>query len=440
MGIKILKKLNTCLPDSVKNLFAPVIRGGLINNKLFEYQYNCLMKADSLNSSELETIRNRYLKETLVHAYEHTRYYRRIFDDCKFDVYNFSDPDQLKKLPLLSKKEIVENFEDILADDIQDYYEGITGGSTGTPLKLLLSKESIYLERAFVYHYFQKFGYDYKKSKIASFRGTNFNGKNVRTNPLYNEIQMNPCNINNDTIYDYWRTIRKFGAEFLHGFPSAIYSFCKYADENNISLNKKIKAVFCVSENLYDFQKEYIEKVLGCPCTSFYGHTERNAFAEMDDDGLYRFNGLYGYCELTEKNEIVSIGFINKKMPLIRYVVDDTAVPLGNGYKITGHRDGFLYGKNGELLSGASLEVHSDLIEKIISYQLVQREKGKLIVIYIPGKEFEKNDEESFRRLFQDKVGGALDVEIKGVQEMILTKRSKFKLIVQELPGINDEH
>lgn len=434
MGISVLKKLNTVMPDSIKKALSPFIRGGLVKNEVFIQQYNALIRADSLGEKDIKKMQIMYLKDTLTHAYEHTKYYKKVFDESGFDVYSFSNPEQLSVIPLLTRKDIIDNFEQLQADDIVDYYEAITGGSTGTPLKLNLAKESIYKERAFVYHFFQKFGYDYKKSKVASFRGTNFKRNNIKANPLYNEIQLNPCNINGDTIVEYYNAISNFGAEFLHGFPSAIYSFCKYAESRDIKLSGKYKAVFCVSENLYDFQKQFIEKALGCPCTSFYGHTERNALAEMDVQGLYHFNELYGYYELTENNEIVSTGFINRKMPLIRYVVDDTAIPSEEGFIIQGHRDGFLYGKNGELLSGASLEVHSEIIDKIISYQLVQRETGRLVVYYIPNRGFDEKDKGLFRQLFQNKVGDSLDVEVEEVKQMILTKASKFKLIIQETP------
>ena len=433
MGIGILKKLNTMMPDSIKNLFAPFIRKGLIDNRIFVNQYDALIQADSLSEESREELRDAYLKDTLIHAYEHTVYYRNLFDNLGFDVYNFSHPEQLSIVPLLTRKDIIEHFEELQSDDITDYYENITGGSTGTPLKLNLSKESIFRERAFVYHFFNRYGYDYKKSKVASFRGTNFNGKNVRANPLYKEIQLNPCNISNGTIHEYYDAIKRFGANYLHGFPSAIYSFCKYADTNNLKVRGMFNAAFCVSENLYDFQKQYIENILECPCTSFYGHTERNAFAEMNEIGLYNFNNLYGYHELSKDNEIVSTGFLNKKMPLIRYVVDDTAIQAGKGYRITGHRDGFLYGRNGELLSGASLEVHSNLIDRIMSYQLVQKEKGRLIVMYTPNKDFSHNDKEALRQLFQNKVGTALDIHVEEVDKMILTKANKFKLIIQEV-------
>lgn len=281
MGIALLKKLNTHLPDSVKLAFAPIIRWNLIYNSVFQKHMEELNMMDNQTYAEIESTQFIKLKETLIHAYEHTKYYRNLFEEAGFDVYKFSAVDELHKIPVLTKQLITEHFEDLQADDIQDYYSATTGGSTGEPLKVYLDRDSIYKEKAFIYHFWEKFGYDYKSSRLASFRGTNFGGRNFKANPLYNEIQCNPCNINRDTIVEYYHRINKFGVTFLHGFPSAIYSFCKFAKEALLEIKNKYRAVFFVSENVYDFQRTFIEETLGCPTAAFYGHSERAVFAEQ---------------------------------------------------------------------------------------------------------------------------------------------------------------
>lgn len=88
-------------------------------------------------------------------------------------------------------------------------------------------------------------------------------------------------------IFDeYIKKMDSFGVEFLHGFPSAIYSLCEYAKQLNIDLKNKYKAVFLISENIYDFQKSMIKEILGCDTFAFYGHTERTVFAEQIGGGI----------------------------------------------------------------------------------------------------------------------------------------------------------
>ena len=286
MGIALLKKLNTCMPDRMKQLIAPVIRAKLIYNAEFQKQFNALEKAQYSSAADIEKMQFEKLKSVLIHAYEHVPYYHKTFDECELNVYDIKDSSEISKIPTLDKAAILANFDELQADDIDDFYSATTGGSTGTPLKVNLDRDSIYKERAFIYHFWEQHGYSYKSSKMASFRGTDFNGKISKYNPLYNEIQMNPCEINADTIDKYIKKMDSFGVEFLHGFPSAIYSLCKYAKQLNIDLKGKYKAVFLISENVYDFQKNMIKEILGCDTFAFYGHTERAVFAEQTGGGI----------------------------------------------------------------------------------------------------------------------------------------------------------
>lgn len=180
----------------------------------------------------------------LIHAYEHTVYYRNLFNQTNFDPYRFESFEELSSIPLLTKELIESNFEDIQADDVLDSYVGETGGSTGKPLRVLLERASIYKEKAFIYHFWAKYGYDYKKSRVATFRGVDFNGKITKINPLYSEIILNPFILAEKNVDIYVSKINRFGAEFVHGYPSAISNFCRLLNKNNIKLKKPVKAVF----------------------------------------------------------------------------------------------------------------------------------------------------------------------------------------------------
>lgn len=422
------------MPDSMKNILAPIIRGKLIYSKVFREQMNELDRMDSMTYADIEKKQFEKLKATLIHAYENTEYYKKCFDEVGFNVYEFSNLEQFKMIPVLTREQIIQNLDSLFADDITDYYSATTGGSTGSPLKVYLDRDSIYREKAFIYHFWSRYGYDYKSSKLASFRGTDFDGKNFKSNPLYNEIQVNPSNINGNTIREYCKKIEKFGAEFLHGFPSAIYSFCRFAEEAGINLKGKFKAVFFISENVYDFQRDYIEKSLGCVAAAFYGHSERAVFAEENSvRGGYSFNDFYGYWEVDEKGNIICTGFINQKTLLIRYELDDRAEKYADRYKITGHRDGIIYGKNNEIISLAAINLHSEKLNMVTGFQMYQKEKGKLLVKFVPSKTYVQGDYEVVRSIFQKQAGNSVDVTIEITNSLELTQRGKFKLLIQEI-------
>ena len=133
---------------------APLIRSGLIKNGAFIEQYRALKEAELLNEHELKELQFNQLKTVLIHAYEHTSYYRDLFNQADFNPYQFETVEELRKIPLLTKELIESNFDALQADDISDFYVGETGGSTGKPLRFYWSVHQ-YIRKK---HLFTTFG------------------------------------------------------------------------------------------------------------------------------------------------------------------------------------------------------------------------------------------------------------------------------------------
>ena len=51
-----------------------------------------------------------------------------------------------------------------------------------------MDNSSIYRERAFVYNHWASLGFDFKKSKLMTFRGIEVKNKIYKLNPIYNEV------------------------------------------------------------------------------------------------------------------------------------------------------------------------------------------------------------------------------------------------------------
>lgn len=436
MKAKTLKKLNDKIPDFIKIIISKPIRYMLINNNVFKNEYRRIIEFKSLNNQEREKIQFDNLKKILCYAFENTIYYKKIFSSIGFNPYNMKSLSDIKKIPLIAKEDIIQNENSIISKEKLDYYIATTGGSTGKPLKILLEKESIYKEKAFIYSYWSNLGYDYKKSKLVTFRGVNFYNKIKKINPIYNEILLNPFILNEKNISDYIKIINKFKADYIHGYPSAIYNFCKLIYMNNLKLDVKIKGVFFISENVYKNQREFIEEVLNCKTLSFYGHSERAVFAEEYNE-KYTFNDLYGYSEVVNINgekRIVCTGFLNKKMPLIRYLTDDYVEGEEGKYAIVGHRSqNYLIGKNNEVISMAAMEFHSNVFSKIRFYQFEQNEKGKVVFNIVEENKLISEDIEKINYELKKKFDDIIEYEIRFVNKPKLTSRGKFNLLIQNI-------
>lgn len=435
MGISLLKKINERTPYWVKKPFSKIIRSKLVNNKEFTTTYSKLLNYDTMNKDEISKLQIEMLRNTLIHAYEHTVYYHRLFDEIGIDIYRDFSFDMLKQIPTLTKKELKNHFEEILADDITDSYLVTTGGTTGEPTRVQMEKNAIYREWAFVYHYWSKFGYDYKSSKLATLRGVDLGNKLYEVNPLYAEVRLNPFALNDKTIEEYVKIVDNYGSDFIYGYPSAVYNFCRLAEKKNIDIKGKFQAVFLISENLYPFQDELIRRVLDCDIATFYGHSERAVFAERYGQ-YYAFNEMYGVTELSENNEPIVTGFINEKTPLIRYLVDDQVQVHENGVDITGHWDGEeLIGINGERITMTSINFHDDTFKAIKAYQFVQNEAGKCLVKLEADDKLSESEIIDIQSRIKKKLGKGFKVEVKQVEKIETTSRGKYKMLINNISG-----
>ena len=216
MNANIIKKLNEHTPDFAKKIFAPMIRGKLVNNKVFLDQYNEIKTFKQLSEKEKRKKSLEKLKQQLCYAYENIEYYKEAFNKVSFNPYEIESFDELKKIPYINKEIINQNYEKFISKEKIDFYNTQTGGTTGDPLVLYMDKDSIYKEKAFIYSHWSKLGYDYKKSKIITFRGIQFNNKIYKYNPIYNEIILSPFELNTKNIQQYINIINKFNPEYIH--------------------------------------------------------------------------------------------------------------------------------------------------------------------------------------------------------------------------------
>lgn len=441
MKAEKIKAIYENMPKGVKRIFAPYFIRSIIKNPVYLRTISALDEYESMDEDKRNEVTLNKLKETLAYAYEHTAYYKKLFDEIGFvpsEVKSFED---IKVIPFMDKNLAVEHKYELLSDENISYYESHTSGSSsGKVFEILLDKDSIYMERAFMNHYLQKFGYDPRHSRTVAFWGHN-KDKDYYYSPLKNEIVISPFRLFKEEEFEgVWKDIVKFKPDMIAGYPSALFLLAQLAKKNNKSLDLKIVQFY--AENYTDEIKKTLEETFNCPAVATYGHTERQVFGELYGDE-YKFNGLYGYTELVpipdEENrnvyKIVCTGFNSRKMPLIRYATDDAVIIDEKGIHIMGHTtsEAKVIGKNGARIYKGTLSPHSRPFSKVKLYQYVQHEPGKVFLDLILDEPFTQEDFDELNAYYERKCEGLLDVEIRIVKELKLNKRGKYSWLVSDL-------
>ncbi|EPS3431558.1 hypothetical protein ACVD55_002992 [Vibrio alginolyticus] len=395
---------------------------------------------------ELNQVKTKYIddyqKDMLINyvneSISYTKYYKDYARSKGFsEIVNV---DQLNDFPIIHKDDINSNL-----DWFVDYrflnksFPVSTGGTTGRQTTLLMSNEAYSLEWAFVSKFLKDNGVDINSRRLC-LRGTD--GIDPCSlfgfNHLYKEMLISPFRLTEENVLSAYKQILKYGARWIHGYPSSVSEFARVLKGLNLKL-PNIKHILLVSEKLYPEQEQIISEVFGCNILTFYGMTERVIFAPKYDKRFIP-NKLYGFTESID-GELVGTGFINKATRLIRYSTGDHAqseLSSNSGVETIDEILGrwgkeYLVGVNDTKITMTSLNIHSNVLENVIKYQFHQKEKGKCTLLIQPSSSFNFGEEHIVSSEFSKKTGSELIIEPRIVNSIPLTSRGKHQFIVSEL-------
>jgi phenylacetate-CoA ligase len=404
----------------------------------YRKQFKELLAIKNMSNERCEEVRNNRLINYLNDSIKYTKFYAE--HAKSLNITEVVSIEQLFDFPIISKDEIQEDLEWFLDSRYRGArYKVSTGGTTGKQTQLFLSNDCYSKEWAFVNQYLYENGVDINSKRLC-LRGVTGVKPNelLAHNPLYKELLISPFKINAKNLLENANSIKKFGAKWIHGYPSSVKEFCSTLTEVGINM-EEIKHILLVSEKLYSDQLTQIKKsFFNAKLLSFYGMTERVIFAPLVGN-VFIPNQLYGVTEEVD-GELIGTGFVNEATRLVRYRTGDTAkVVKKNGFvteisELTGRwGKEFLLGSSGVKITMTSLNTHCDSLERVKKYQFRQSGVGCCTILLVVNEEFTRKDEEILVAVFKSKVGQELKITTKIVSEIPLTARGKHQFIVSSL-------
>ena len=299
------------------------------------------------------------LRELLLHAEQHSSFYRNIFrkNDFKADIRSL---EELGRLPAVSKDEIRENFQ-----EIQNPGHGgslipsKTSGSTGEPLKFYRGSKWDAQHRAAVARGYGWYGvYPWMKSGLLWGLPAGRSGR-LKTRIedfLQNRFREKRFDLSTGTLEDFYR--RLSGAVFLEGYSSMIYELARFINTHHPEGGKiSLLMVKGTSEKIYPHYQEESLKAFGRRITSEYGAAETGIIAFECPEGNMHVNMEHVIVEKID-DEIIVTNLLSFSFPFIRYrlgdhvnMADDIDCPCGRKSpiirEITGRIGKKIYGKSG---------------------------------------------------------------------------------------------
>jgi len=413
------------------------------------------------SACEIHAYREQQLGKVLRFAADRVPAYRAL----RGAVDRLTPFEALKAFPLLDKDTLQANVHRYLPRDFDRmrHYEVTTGGTSGNQLRLFVDDVSQSVETAFVHRHWSWVGYSPRRRK-ATFRGVPFRdlkpGVFWQFNPIYNELQFSPFHMSEKNLPAYVEQLIAYRPAYLHGYPSAIDCLAEYVLRNRLRPRlPTIRAAFLVSEGFDPWQRQRIEKAFRTRVFSFYGHSERVLWGgECEENATYHQFPDYGILEIIadngsdcdregERGELVGTGLLTRCLPLIRYRTGDYATRCASRCACGRNWDRFtdvqgrwhqeiLLGKTGSPISIAALNVHGPMFDKVVRYQYYQDTPGVCVIRIMVAQGFTQHDRTAIEQAYRDKVHDELDLVVRIVDCIPLTKRAKLRRLDTRLKPV----
>ena len=423
-------------------------------------------KWDFLNDSQWKTteelleIQKYKLKNILKYTVANVPVFQHLKNKIDFEEDTI---DNLFKFPVTDKtfyREAGDSCRSIESDNLI-FFGSSTSGSTGESFYFDLDIERHAWAMAAKYRTDTFAGINPDQSR-ASLWGASFDYNKKRT--LKDKVRefltpftfLSSYNLSEEHIKEYVLILKKSKPRLLISYPTPLVEFSEYCIKNNIEF-KFIKSIICSSEQLYDFQREIIERAFKAKVYNRYGTREFGSVAqECDKGGGLHVNTERLYVEILdeqnepckdgEKGQLVITDLDNKVMPLIRYKVGDYAVwgsneacECGRGLPklkfIEGRSFDVIKTPNGSVISGTFWTLLIRYVSnEIKEFQIKQNSLDSIDVniVTLKGQMITEAEKEALIIKINEK-DIELKVHINLVSKIELTKSGKRRFVINNI-------
>ena len=425
----------------------------------FYRTYKKAMENQWRSYSELKEEQDKQLRQTIDFAYHNVPYYHRLFNELHLPPRDIRGVEDLEKLPILTKEIIKKNREAFIPAALQTipHETRATGGSTGTPFSYRLSTVDRFCGGALLYRGWGYGGYN-PGDRMVFLAGRSLDvGRKSYLITKAHEISRNirklsSFDMGEEEMQEYARIINAFKPRFIRGYPSSLYFFATWIEENDISIHTPL-SIFSASEKLYPTTRETLERVFCCGIYDNYGLNDGGVSAyECQEHAGLHIDTERSVMEVVDDNakqiacgegRVVATSLHNQAMPLIRYDTGDIASVIdepcacGRGSRLLGE----IGGRSVDMLvTPEGKHVHGWLFlflfwkygEGIREYQVVQETRERIVIRIVPDGNFDE------RRLYEirENIGRdypGWEIEFKYVDAIERTGAGKYKFIINTL-------
>jgi phenylacetate-CoA ligase len=272
------------------------------------------------------------LRDLLVHAYAHVPLYRTLYDDAGFRPEMFRSLDDLSTIPPLTKDRLkLAAPENLLSDgiDADDCTSVHTSGSTGSPLRIVLSAADRRWQRAAAWRILFEHGFRWtdRTTEIRATFGESFFVQRLGLAPKDWISIWEPPELWARHVAETRPDVIVAGAGTLHALAEAV--------ERLRATIHPPRLIISDSETLSPGTKQFVRGILGSVPVDVYGLVELSNFAWECERGTgFHVSADSHIVEVSappgRPGPLIATALGMRTMPIIRYETGDLAEQTPN--------------------------------------------------------------------------------------------------------------
>lgn len=411
-----------------------------------------IQKMHTWTPEQVTAWQNERLQSLVKHVYEHTTYYRRIFDERNLTPSDIQTIDDLKKLPIINKEIAIAHHDEIVPNNLSSFKYRLrrTGGTTGEPMQYFIDENTWGYTSAAKLFAWLTTSYQYGDKFVAMGSASLFAKKPSLPRRIYdmirNEYPLNTVNLTDELCEKYIAFIKQKKIQYIYGYAGSIYLFTSYVAKHNIDLTQ-IEVVFTTSENLTDDYRQLIENTYQCRVMDCYGAND----AGMNAYEVTRRNYHVGYnvmCEIINSIEentgsLLTTNLLNYTFPLLRYQFGDEVELLPsvdaeeyNGQvirRVLGRTSDVMRLENGHNMTATGFSMIMKEFD-IVAFYFNKTGVNEVTLIVQPIEDkYTKSQETEIRKTIQRYIGKDATLNIEYVDHFEPLKNGKRRYFMNDL-------
>jgi phenylacetate-CoA ligase len=429
-----------------------------LHRQAFLNKLPTFIKRMSWNRAQINDFQVDALRNTLWAAANQSLWYKNRLSHI--DIANFT-PEMLPSIPIMTKKDLMENWEQIVAPntiskaDIRrhlesgensGYFQGnlkalSSGGTSGTLGYYLYDWEAwsdhwAGINRSYIDYVASKSD-DPSKMRFATISADcsihiSYALFDTFSNPL-SATRHIPISLSIQTIVDQ---LNEFDPEYLHLYPSVLPILIHKAEIGELKISPHV--ILSTSEALKPSVKADAQKMWNSLVLDTWSSSEGSgSFPCLGGEGFHISEDLniiepLNVDEKGWSHGIAITNLYNRALPLIRYYIDDEfkfadePCSCGNSFskvvRVRGRVDEYLDYGGGLLVHPFAIESALSLYEQLLSFQVVQVSGGVCIKAVTSNSERLEGAEDRVKRAL---IGAGLTMPVVSIDYVDSLERSR---------------